>query len=433
MCVTAPLLRLETCTVDLETGGLAAGRSGRLTERERTLLAYLARRPGQVVSRGELAEHAFGYAASARTRAVDKAMYSLRQKVEADPSRPRHLLTRHGAGYVLVVEGAPAAPPPGALPAPRRPLVGRSAELAALGAAVEDHPFVSLGGLGGLGKTRLAVAYAQRHRASWPGGVAFAPLRRARGVDGVEREVARALGGAGPDGDVGEALAQRGRCLIVLDHADPVTGALAPRLEAWRRRAPEAHFLVTSSEPLRITGAHRWRLGPASPPDAAALYLRCVEAVRPGLVLPEEELRALPSLLDLLDRIPLAIELAAARVRVLPPTVLRARLSDRFRLLVRRRGAPGRGLVDVLDEAWARLSLREQRALGALAEREEPLPLDDGPGGELVRPLADRSWVEPVSGDRYTLLHTVRQYARERLGSAPPEAGIRRSDARGDR
>ena len=92
-------LRLGTCVVDLDTGALSGGRDGRLTTRERELLAYLVARSGTSVPRDEVLTVVFGYAPTAASRAVDKAMNSLRAKVEADPGAPRHLLTVHGTGY----------------------------------------------------------------------------------------------------------------------------------------------------------------------------------------------------------------------------------------------------------------------------------------------------------------------------------------------
>ncbi|MEM6927072.1 MAG: helix-turn-helix domain-containing protein, partial [Myxococcota bacterium] len=132
-------IRLRTGIIDLRTGCLPDGR--RLTSRELQLLAFLARQPGQPVSRQALLEH-FGYHRATRSRAVDKSIYTLRAKVELDPGSPAHVLTVQGVGYVLQLDGeATRNPTP-----PRPALFGREDALAELGNRLREQPWIVLVG-----------------------------------------------------------------------------------------------------------------------------------------------------------------------------------------------------------------------------------------------------------------------------------------------
>lgn len=424
-------LKLRACTVDLVTGELHEGREGRLTERERSLLAYLVAHPLQPVSRAELAQQVFGYAKQVRTRAVDKAMYNLRGKVEWDRNVPDHLLTRHGTGYVFVPLGTAEAPAPEAtvdrclaprLPEPRGAFVGREAELAALREAVGEARLVTVVGMGGTGKTRLALALA----AEFPTEVRFCDLTQTRTRDGVLYAMAAALGvmlGPDPAADVARALGSLGSGLVVVDNAEGVVAHLRELLDGWSTGAPDVHFVATSREPVGLPGERQFLLDPMIPDDAQALYLQCAEMVRPGLTLSAADQRALPALLEVLDRLPLAIELAGARVRVLTPARLLARLTDRFQVLVRRGGTDRHASLEAtFDWSWELLSEAEQHGLAQLSVFEGGFSLEaaeavldvDAWPADVVQGLVDRSWLRDAAG-RYTMLVSVQDYVRRKL------------------
>ncbi|MEO0602163.1 MAG: helix-turn-helix domain-containing protein, partial [Myxococcota bacterium] len=219
-------VQLHACVVDLVTGSLLEGRTGKLSERERGLLAYLVARPRQVVPRSELAERVFGQSQTVSSRAVDKALFRLRGKVERDRSTPDHLLTRQGAGYVFVpLDGASPAPRETNPPSRREPcvsvalspFVGRVRELAELTRAADAGRLVTVVGLGGVGKTRLAYHYAS----TWPrGDVAWCDLTAARTRDDVLRAMASALGTTlkqNPETALATVLSSRRGALVVVD------------------------------------------------------------------------------------------------------------------------------------------------------------------------------------------------------------------------
>ncbi|MEN0068626.1 MAG: tetratricopeptide repeat protein [Myxococcota bacterium] len=431
-------LPLQTCNVDLESGRLSGGRQGQLTERERTLLAYLVERPRQGVSRAELAKQAFGYSANSRTRAVDKTMFNLRKKVEA-AGAPVHLLTRHGSGYMFVPLDASQTPSPPprspSVPTPRGRFVGRVGDLELLDAQMQTHRLVSVVGLGGFGKTRLAVEWAGRQRAAWPGGIWFCDLSEATSRDGVLFAIARALEtrlGAKPTDQLANLFVHRGRCVLLLDNAEGAIEPLPGLLEVWTREAPEAHVLVTSRVPLGIRDECVLPLGPLDPRDALELYTQSAALARPARAQSDADAEALPELLRLLDHVPLAIELAAARVRVLPPSRLLPRLTDRFRVLVRRHQSEDRhrSLQEILDWSWELLTPAEQQGLAQLSVFEGGFTLDAAEAVletevwaiDVLQRLVDLSWVRDHGDDRYDLLVSVQAYAARHLTDPRPAA-----------
>lgn len=426
---TPGLLRLAACEVDLVRGEVRRdGDSLGLTTREQQLLAYLAARPGEEVSREALLTEVWGYAPSAESRTVDSTVARLRRKIEEDPTEPAHLLTVWGSGYRLVPAWpeAPAPSPPRTNLRPALdPFVGRTEALArVLSSWGAGGRLVTVTGPPGAGKTRLCRELAWRHHDRWRGGAWFCALAEARSLEGVIHVLAEVLGlEAGTVARTGEALAARGPVLLVLDNAEQVVEALAPALRDWLAGAPELSVLVSSREGLRIAGERRVELGELSLEEATALFEdRCQRPV-------EDVARIVAAL----DRLPLALELAAGMTEVLPPGALRERLSRPLDLLVGgRRDHPARhsSLRVALAGSWELLGPEEQRVLAAASLFEggfELAGLEAVCEAEVLRSLQGlraRSLVRRPCEEtgRYGLLVVVRAFAAERLAERPDAA-----------
>jgi predicted ATPase/tRNA A-37 threonylcarbamoyl transferase component Bud32 len=362
----------------------------------------------------------------------------------AEAARIRWAETRGGTTHA--VPDTAATPSEALLPRIRDAFVGRRDTLALLRERLVAGALVTVTGMGGTGKTRLALQYARDDRRDRPGGTWFCDLSEARDVEGVVQAVGRALrvplGTPEPVERLGHALAARGRCLLVLDNFEVVTAHAPQTLGRWLELAPEATFLVTSREVLGLRGEEVVPLEPLPVEDAAALFVQRASAALPGFEPSAEDLAAIEALAGMLDGLPLAIELAAARIRVLGPEQLLARMSDRFRVLAARQGSPSgstaarhQTLRGTIDWSWELLSPRDRTALARLSVFEGPFDLDaaeavlapdpDDPDPpwtiDLLQGLVDRSLVRTLGRGRFTLLFSVREYARERLVAAGGE------------
>ena len=253
------------------------------------------------------------------------------------------------------------------LPAERDAFVGRGADLQAIARHFDTSTrLVTLLGQGGTGKTRLAVRYGHAWLGDWVGGVWFCDLSEATTLDGIYYAVGSALGVRLGTGDtaaqLAEAIAGRGRCLVVLDNFEQVTQHAAATVGRWLDGAPEASFMVTSRERLNLAGEIVQLVEPL-PLDGPAIELFALRAraQRPDLVLDDAQRTVVAEITSLLDGLPLAIELAAARIGVLSPAQLLLRLRDRFALLTAR-GGTGRQatLRATIDWSWQLLSQWEQ-------------------------------------------------------------------------
>ncbi len=335
------------------------------------------------------------------------------------------------------------------LPAERDAFVGRLEPLADLTRRFEAGArLVSVLGLGGTGKTRLAVRYGWASLGQYGGGVWFCDLSEARGVDGIVRAVSQGLdvplGQEDPVVQLGQAIAGRGKCLVILDNFEQVARHAEQTLGQWLNRAASVSFLVTTREVLGVPGEQVLALVPLSPTDSTDLFLRRAEAAKPGFLPGSDDLAAVRSLVDLLEGLPLAIELAAARVRVMPPRMLLQRMSERFKLLSSAGGRVTRQatLRAVYDWSWDLLSEPEKAALAQLSVFEGGFTLDaaeavldlsrydDAPWApDALQSLVHKSLVREVSADRFELLVSTQEYAAEQLrtdarypGSGPAEA-----------
>ncbi len=260
------------------------------------------------------------------------------------------------------------------LPAERDPFVGRREPLAELARRLDAGArLVSVLGVGGTGKTRLATRFGWSALGDFPGGVWFCDLSQARNLDGIAHAVSQGLdvplGKDDPVTQLGQAIAGRGHCLVILDNFEQVAREAKETLGRWLNRASAARFLVTTREVLGLPGEEILALPPLVPSDAAALFVRRAEAAKPGFQPNTEDQAAIGRLVQLLDGLPLAIELAAARVRVMPPRTLLLRMSERFKLLSSAGGRVDRQatLRAVFDWSWDLLSLPEKAALAQLS------------------------------------------------------------------
>jgi predicted ATPase/class 3 adenylate cyclase len=335
------------------------------------------------------------------------------------------------------------------LPAERDSFVGRSEPLQVLARKLEEGArLVSVLGMGGTGKTRFVTRFASSRLGDYAGGIWFCDLSAARTVDGILFAVAQGLdvplGKSDPVEQLAQAIAGRGRCLVVLDNFEQVARHAEETLGHWLDGAPQAQFIVTTREVLGIVGEETLALAPLNRDDGVALFLRRAEAARSGFAPDETDLRAVAELVRVLDGLPLAIELAAARVRVMAPHALLERMNRRFDVLMSRSGRRDRQatLRAAFDWSWELLSDPEKAALAQLsvfeggftlasaeavvridAEAHAPATVD------LLQWLIDKSFVREVADERFDLLESVREYAAEHLrtegrfpGSGPAAA-----------
>ena len=355
-------------------------------------------------------------------------------------------------------DAAAGVPLAGTLPVPATPLVGREQDAAAVEALAdrEGVRLVTLTGPGGVGKSRLAVEVADRLWASFADGARFVDLSSVRAAELVAAVIATGLGlstsGARLIGDVKSYLRGR-RLLLVLDNFEQVTEA-APLVADLLGAAPAVVALVTSRTVLRIRGEHEFAVPTLPVPQATAggdtagllqyasvgLFVERARAAAPGFELTSQNAEAVAEICRRLDGLPLAIELAAARVKLLAPQALLSRLGHRFSVLTGgARDLPERQrtLRSTLDWSFGLLSAGEQAlfarlgvfagtfslsAVETVGGEADDIPLaDPDHAGQLIDTLGslvDNSLVQAETRSaepRFRLLETVREYALELL------------------
>jgi non-specific serine/threonine protein kinase len=338
-------------------------------------------------------------------------------------------------------------------PAVLTSFVGRAGPVGEVAGLLERHRLVTVAGPGGAGKTRLAGEVARAVAGRFADGVWLAELAPVGDPALVAAVVAAALGvpeqpGVPLAGVLARALARR-QLLLVLDNCEHVIGAAAEVCAGLLAACDDMRALATSREPLRIAGEARYRLGPLTLPDgdelagagvseAVALFVDRACRVDPGFVLDEATGPAVARLVARLDGMPLAIELAAARVEALGAVQLADRLDDRFGLLTAGdRLAPGRhrSLAAAVEWSYRLLDDREQAVFRALSVFPAPFTLEAaeavaGPGaGPVVLHLVECSLlVPPRAGpdgrSRYGMLETLRAYGAGRRAEAGEDAGV---------
>jgi predicted ATPase/DNA-binding NarL/FixJ family response regulator len=352
----------------------------------------------------------------------------------------------------------------GNLPAEPNSFVGRERDLAELARLLGDVRALTLCGPGGIGKTRLALRLAVETVPGYPDGAWLVELADTEDPALVARRVAATLGvREEPDRPLAETLtvALRPRLmLLILDTCEHVVDACAALVQQLLAGCPGLRVIATSREPLRVRGETVWRVPPLELPAAAdagdlsagelagheaiRLFADRASAVRPGFVLDAGNAAAVARLCRTLDGMPLAIELAAARVGALSVEQIAARLGDRFQLLASGiRTAPVRQqtLRAAVDWSYELLTEPEQVLLRRLAVfsgwnlemaeqvcGDEAIPADQVL--DLLAALIDKSLVtldaELENDARYRLLDTIREYATSRLNASGEGPQIRR-------
>jgi predicted ATPase/class 3 adenylate cyclase/Flp pilus assembly protein TadD len=330
----------------------------------------------------------------------------------------------------------PARQVPHNLPAERDGFVGRRSDLQAIcDGLARGARLLTLLGPGGMGKTRLALRYSWAWQGDFPGGVWFCDLAQARSLDGTLQALAQTLEvslGHDAVAQLGRAIAGRERCLVILDNFEQITAHAAATLGAWMDAAPMACFIVTTRERLGLPGETILALGPLDAADAIALFHGRAQAANAAYEAKEVDKETVQALVTLLDGLPLAIELAAPRVRVMTPEQLLARMGDRFRLLASPSGRTDRQatLHATLEWSWDLLNSAERSALAQSSvfeggfdwtAAEAVLDLQSCAEApwlvDVLQSLVDKSLLRTLSAGRFGLMGSVQAFAAEQLES----------------
>jgi predicted ATPase/DNA-binding SARP family transcriptional activator len=385
------------------------------------------------------------------------ALFSeLRAEARNRAARTLHTGTRPPApGRTL-----PSAPPRHHLPQPLTHLVGREKELREIKACLATARLVTLTGPGGVGKTRLAIQVAGELAEDYQDGICFVDLGALVDPALVLQAVASELGLREESGRPLTAILHDFLCakqlLLVLDNFEQVLAA-GPRVAELVAAAPRLKVLVTSRAVLRLRGEHRFPVPPLALPDpkrlprlellshfpAVALFIQRAVAASPEFAVTDRNARAIAEICNRLDGLPLAIELAAARIRLLPPQAMLGRFERRLPLLTGgARDLPARQqtLQATMDWSYDLLSEAERRLLRRLSLFAGGFTLEAAeaicPGEaveadevlDLLGQLVDKSLVLVEEGEgeaRYRLLETIRQYGAEKLRESGEGSDLR--------
>jgi DNA-binding winged helix-turn-helix (wHTH) protein/tetratricopeptide (TPR) repeat protein len=379
---------------------------GALTELEASLLRFLLGRRGSTTSRKELLEEVWGYSPRTVTRAVDHTVSRLRKKIEVDPRRPRWLTSTRGGGYRLELPPVEVS----ALPEEPSSFLGRQEEIERLAAALDQHRVVALLGLGGVGKSRLAlrVAMAWRDRGL---EVVVVSLGGETSAAGARGRVARSLG---VEADrVADALDGQEHLLVVLDEVERLEDSVLDFV-----RAPDGpRFLLTSQRPEPVAD-HTVEIGPMPLVDSAALV-----AARCPVPLSEADAQRIA---EALDGVPFAIELAAQWLAAAPPDDV----LDRLHTLRGRGDGRHSTVTAALLGSWALLGADGRALLGEAALFAAPFRIADleavSGRADAMATAADlvaRGWLVRAE-DRLGMATVVRQFLRGE-GAVPADGPAR--------
>lgn len=402
--------------------------------------------------------------------------WAIERCLEKDPDK-RYASTRDLARELAAIRDRFSEKParqveirPTNLPAQRSGFVGREKEVAAAKELLlrPDVRLVTITGPGGIGKTRLGVQVASDLIECFPGGAHFVPLSSLSDPGLIASAIVQTLGireagGQSPLEILKENLQNslRAPMLLLLDNFEHLVQA-APTVAELLAMGPHLKIMVTSRAPLHLYGEHEFPVPPLAMPDllsaptlevlskypAVALFVQRAVAVRPDFELSQENASAITEICARLDGLPLAIELAAARLKVLSPSSMRTRLTSRLQLLKGgARDMPQRQqtLRAAIDWSYDLLSPAEQKLLRrlsvfvggctlegaeAVCDTKSDLDLDllDGMASMVDKSLMQQ--VEQAKGEsRFAMLETIREYALEKLSASGEDASTRRAHA----
>jgi predicted ATPase/class 3 adenylate cyclase/Tfp pilus assembly protein PilF len=315
------------------------------------------------------------------------------------------------------------------LPIPATPFIGRERELTELGEFLgrDDVRLLTLLGPGGTGKTRLALQAVAAAADRYPDGVFWVALAPLRDPGLVLEAASQALGAT--DG-LADHVADK-RLLLLFDNFEHIIDA-AGELATLLGSCPNLSLVVTSRELLQLAAEQSYPVPPLDPCDSVQLFVARAKAVKPAFE-PDE---AVPGLCDRLDHLPLALELAAARVRILSPQQLGERLTERLDLLRAGRDADPRQqtLRTTIGWSYELLDEQEQGLFARLAVFRGGFTLEaaeritDG-GLDTLQSLVDKSLLRQTHEGRFLMLETIREFALERLEESPDASELQQRHA----
>ena len=482
--MTANLFRLED-DLELDRGAYELRRAGkalRLSRIPMELLLLLVERRGDLVTREEIVARVWGKDVFLDTdNSINAAIRKLRQVLDDDPEQPRFIHTITGRGYrfvALVNDAGSSASQPSPhpqlravnLPVSRTGFIGREKEVAAAKELLlrPEVRLLTVTGPGGIGKTRLAVEVAGSLIRQFSGGVHFVPLAALGDPALIATVIVQMLGLRGPASRSPIDILKDSLCsssggplLLVLDNFEHLLHA-SPTVAELLVIGPNLKILATSRAALHIYGENEFPVSPLALPDplrvppvqdlsqypAVALFVQRAVTAKPGFELTRENASAVAEICARLDGLPLAIELAAARLKILSPASLLTRLSSRLQLLTGGpRDLPERQQTlraamdwsyDLLNPAEQKLFRRLSVFVGgcnlegaeAVCDTKADLDLDLLNG---MASMVDKSLVlhAPPANDeaRFVMLETIREYALEKLEISGEATATRRAHA----
>ena len=438
------------------------------------LLEFLSH-PGQLLSRDQLLDAVWGHG-FVTPATLNRIIAQLRKALADDSEAPRCIQTVHGLGYRFIapleqVQEKAAlrfAPPARArLPARTEPLIGREGDIEALKRMLQEHRLVTITGSGGLGKTQAALETARAIAADFPDGVWLFDCTPHTDGDALVRWLAGTFDiHATTDADqlllrLGELLQTR-RALLMFDNCERIAEPLGKTVAHLLSVCPELRILVTSQQRLNCAGESLYGLPPLQVPppgewttDAQAAFLSSIPAVRllllrsqacaSGFTLTLANAATVAEICRRVAGLPLALELAAARLRLLSPEQLLIRMEGRLLSLSEdnpNRPARHQALGALIEWSFALLSEHEQSllcglsvfvgtcTLGGATAIGAALGLDDSQTLELLGGLVDKSLLSvdgTTNPPSYRLLDSVRLFAQERLAAGGREACARKA------
>lgn len=336
--------------------------------------------------------------------------------------------------------------------------VGRDQEQEGVIDALQNTDgFVTLLGAGGIGKTRLAQEIGRQTLGLWPGGVWFADLSETKTIEEMYQVLAQTFGSRLHTGDsekaICEALKSKGESLVILDNVEQLVDGLASTIKGWMQNTPSTRFLLTSRERLKLEGEHAYFLKPLSKKNAIDLFERRAKKIRTDFEINANNRVHVEEIVEKLDCVSLAIELAAARIRVMSPALIAARLDQRFEFLqnpqqeISERQATLGGVIDwswQLLEPWEKMALAQCSVFTGsftLEAAEAVIDVKAWPAAswflDIFQALQDKSLIfmkKSATGEnRFFMFESIRLFAMNKL--AEPNAildaeGISQTDER---